>query len=43
MKCDTRASFLALTFASPCLGHEPKDRVATTFYELLIRIIAKPQ
>jgi len=29
MKCDFRASLLAYTFASPCLGHEPKVKVAT--------------
>jgi len=29
MKCDSLASLLACTFASPCLGHEPKVRVAT--------------
>jgi hypothetical protein len=29
MKCDSRASFLAHTFASPCFGHEPKVKVAT--------------
>jgi hypothetical protein len=29
MKCDSRASFFACTFASPCLGHEPKARVVT--------------
>ncbi len=29
MKCDSRASLLARTFASPCLGCEPKTRVAT--------------
>jgi hypothetical protein len=29
MKCDSRASFLACTLASLCLGHEPKARVAT--------------
>jgi len=27
---DSRASLLACTFASPCLGCEPKARVATT-------------
>ncbi len=27
MKCDSWASFLACTFASPCLGCEPKARV----------------
>jgi hypothetical protein len=30
MKCDSWASFLALTFVSPCLGHEPKAKVTTT-------------
>jgi hypothetical protein len=30
MKCDSWASFLACAFASPCLGHEPKARVATS-------------
>jgi hypothetical protein len=29
MKCDSQASFLACTFANPCLGHEPNARVAT--------------
>jgi hypothetical protein len=29
MKCDYRPSHLACTFASPCLGHEPKARVVT--------------
>jgi len=29
MKCDYWASLLARTFASPCLGREPKVRVAT--------------
>jgi hypothetical protein len=29
MRCDSWASLLARTFASPCLGHEPKARVAT--------------
>jgi hypothetical protein len=29
MKCDSQASFLACTFASPCLGHKPKVRVVT--------------
>jgi hypothetical protein len=29
MKCDSRASLLAHTFASPCFGHEPEVRVAT--------------
>jgi hypothetical protein len=29
MKCDFQASLLACTFASPCLGREPKTRVTT--------------
>jgi hypothetical protein len=29
MKCDSRASLLACTLASPCFGREPKARVAT--------------
>jgi len=29
MKCDSQASLLACTLASPYLGHEPKARVAT--------------
>ncbi len=29
MKCDSRASLLARTLASPCLGCEPKARVTT--------------
>jgi hypothetical protein len=32
MKCDSRASLLASTFASPYLGHKPKARVATFRY-----------
>jgi hypothetical protein len=31
MKCDSQASFLAHTFASPCLGRELKIRVTTQF------------
>jgi hypothetical protein len=27
MKCDSRASLLAHSFTSPCLGHEPKAKV----------------
>jgi hypothetical protein len=30
MKCDSRTSRLARTFASPYVGHEPKVRVGTT-------------
>jgi hypothetical protein len=29
LKCDSRASFLARTFTSPCFGRKPKARVAT--------------
>jgi hypothetical protein len=29
MKCDSRPSHLACTFANPCLGHKPKTRVMT--------------
>jgi len=29
MKCDSWASLLARNFVSPCIGHEPKVRVAT--------------
>jgi hypothetical protein len=29
MKCDSWASFLAYTFASPCLGRKPKAKVMT--------------
>jgi len=32
MKCDSRASYLALTFASPCLGCEPKAKVAIVMF-----------
>jgi len=28
MRCDSRASFSTCNLASPCLGHEPKVRVA---------------
>ncbi len=36
MKCDSWASFLARTFASPCLGHKPKVRVVTWKLNLTI-------
>jgi hypothetical protein len=29
MKCDSQASLLARNLATPCLGREPKARVAT--------------
>jgi hypothetical protein len=38
MKCDSRASLFARTFTSPCLGCEPKVKVAT-FYVLLILLL----
>jgi hypothetical protein len=41
MKCDSRASFLIHTFASPCLGHEPKARVATINHLKLEKIISR--
>jgi hypothetical protein len=31
MKCDSQVLFLTHTFASPCLGREPKAKVATTY------------
>jgi len=37
MRCDSRASLLAFTLASPCLGREPKARVVTlVLYNLTI-------
>jgi hypothetical protein len=42
MKCDSQASLLAHTFASPCLGHEPKIRVTTMcilYYNSLVIIV----
>jgi len=39
MKCDFQASLLARTFASPCLGCNPKARVATNHvYSYVITI-----
>jgi len=32
MKCDSWASLLARPFASPCLGCEPKAKVATIYF-----------
>jgi len=31
MKCDSWASFLAHTFVSPCLGHEPKAKIMINY------------
>jgi hypothetical protein len=38
MKCDSRALLLVHSFASPCLGHEPKAKV-TTIYVLVPQAI----
>jgi hypothetical protein len=35
MKCDSRVSLLARTFASPCFGHEPKAKVAIIGYNIV--------
>jgi hypothetical protein len=35
MKCDSWASLLACTFASPCLGYEPKAKVATDWAHII--------
>jgi hypothetical protein len=43
MKCDSRVSLLARTFVNPCLGREPKVKVATTFlWTLLFTCDAPP-
>ncbi len=40
MKCDSQTSFLARTFANPCLGREPRAKVATQpFFLGIIQII----
>jgi hypothetical protein len=39
MKCDSQASHLAHTFANPCLGREPKDRVLTMIINDIFRKI----
>ncbi len=38
MRCDSRASLLARTLTSPCLGCEPKARVATHFAKVIERL-----
>jgi hypothetical protein len=38
---DSRVSFLAWNITTPCLGHEPKARVATrmeVYYEHLVKL-----
>jgi hypothetical protein len=44
MKCDSWASLLAHTFTSPCLGCEPKTKVATLAlgYETNMNVIVSP-
>jgi hypothetical protein len=41
MKCDSQASLLARTFVSPCLGHEPKVKVATQNHEWNPKVLNK--
>jgi pterin-4a-carbinolamine dehydratase len=36
MKCDSQASLLAHTFASPYLGHKPNIAVATQMVDILL-------
>jgi hypothetical protein len=43
MKCDSWASLLACTFASPFLGHEPKIKVATESTLKRVLIYKKPK
>jgi hypothetical protein len=42
MKCDSQASLLAHTFASPCLGREPKVKVVTLLVIIWFIIFRKP-
>jgi hypothetical protein len=35
MRCDSWASLLAHTLTNPCLGREPKVRVATLMFDML--------
>jgi hypothetical protein len=39
MRCDSQASFLAQTFATPCLGREPKAKVVTNLKVTLLTIM----
>jgi hypothetical protein len=41
MKCDSQASFLDCTFASPYFGHEPKARVVTMAAKYLFSKISR--
>ncbi len=43
MKCDSQASFLARTLASPYLGHEPKAKVATFSMEEVVDLMTNLQ
>jgi len=38
MKCDSRASLLANTFASPCFGHKPKARVVASTHKNVCQV-----
>jgi hypothetical protein len=42
MRCDSRASFLVCTLASPCFGHKPKARVVTKILHEDLRTIFNP-
>jgi hypothetical protein len=41
IKCDSRVSLLDHTFASPCLGCEPKAKVATIMWRCILKNIQK--
>jgi len=41
MKCNFRASFSARTFVNPCLGCEPKIRIATLWVRLGFNILCQ--
>jgi hypothetical protein len=43
MKCDSRASLLARTFASPCPGCEPKVKVTTKPIIIAIVVTKNPK
>jgi len=37
MRCDSWASLLACNLANPCLGREPKAKVATTKVNVIVK------
>jgi hypothetical protein len=41
MKCDSRASLLARTLASLCVGYKPKVRVSLEFWHCCLRHVSK--